>query len=1459
MSQVTNPAGKVTSYTYDATGDLTSVTDPLDRVTSFTYGTGSEAHLLPTMTDPDGGVVTNVYNASGQVTSQTDPMGLTTTYAYAGNNFSTSGGTTTTTDPHGNVEVQSSEDGLLMSLTKGVNGSDPSTWTYAYTSTTDGVTTVTDPDGHTTTYTYDAYGNKTSVTDALGNTTTTTYNAFNEPLVTTDPMGVTTTDSYDSTGNLLSNTVTGTGGSPTETTPYDVCESSCPTGYELGDVESVTDPAGDVTNEGYDTYGDLTSVATHPSSTASDTTKYVYNVLGQEVCEASPDATATGISCPAAGQPRVTETTTYSYDADGELLSVTDAGGNTTSYAYDADGSQTSVTNPTGNVTKTTYDHDDRVTSVTQGYSTSSASITSYGYDIAPGSASCSSSVTGATYCTTTTDPNGLLTTDYYNAKNQLIESVQPNAGITTDTYNVAGNLVTQTTPGGTATYGYDADNRLTSITYSNPASGFAAAPNVTYTYNADSQRTKMTDGTGTTDYTYDSLGRLSSTTNGAGSAVSDAYNLDNQVTSITYPGTHTVTQRYNSAGQESSVTDWLGHKTSFSYDADGNLTTEGYPNSTSATYAYNATDQSTNIAAKKGSTTLGSFSSTRNADGLVATETDTGVPSPTSQTYAYDPLIQLSSTSTGSYTYDPTGDPTKLASGATLSYSTGTEELASLTKGSTTTNFTYNAQGDRTASTAAGASATYSFDQAGRLVGFSSGPITESSPTTVSAGGSYTCAAGSDEHVYCWGFNRFGQLGNDTTTNSSTPVEVHGPTNVGHLSTVTQVSAGTFTTCALTAAHHVYCWGTGGFGQLGNGTRTSELTPVEVHGPTNSGDLSTVTQVAPGTFSCALTSAGHVYCWGTNTFAELGIGTETTTQSTPVEVHGPTNSGYLSTVTQVSKNTYSTCALTSAKNVYCWGTNAADRLDNGTDTSEPTPAEVHGPTNTGYLSTVTQVAEGTDATCAVTTSKHVYCWGRNTSGQLGIGTTTFQSSPVEVHGPTNSGHLATIIQIATNYTLTCAITVSKHLYCWGYNGDGELGNGTTAEERTPVEVHGRTNSGYLSTVAQVTTGFRFVCALVSSKAVCWGHNNGGELGNGTTTNSSVAVQVSTLEPPFHASYAYNGDGLRMSKTVGSTEESFTWNVNTSSGNPYLLVDGTYDYVYGPGGLPLEQIKGTTVLYYVHDQLGSTRILTNSSGSVAATYTYDPYGTLEGSTGSATNPFGFAGAYTDTESGLLYLVNRYYDPVTGQFLSVDPAVSLTDEPYSYTTDDPVNSTDPSGEGATGTGAYANAEAEFCGKHPATCYTPITAAISGFVSQHWHVAAQVFTVVAAGLGSAWCISATAGLCALALPEIGGLTGAAVYGEGGGQHTLGGYLSATAQGAIGGSIALVCAAGTCAVAGSVVAGGALTNGLWGAAQGAWDYANSDQCHTATGYVSAGANGFAQGGVPWDEIFKFLRGGE
>ena len=211
--------------------------------------------------------------------------------------------------------------------------------------------------------------------------------------------------------------------------------------------------------------------------------------------------------------------------------------------------------------------------------------------------------------------------------------------------------------------------------------------------------------------------------------------------------------------------------------------------------------------------------------------------------------------------------------------------------------------------------------------VALSPGVAGAATATSVSTGNnSSTCATNATDGVDCWGYNYFGQLGNNTTTQEPTPVAVLGVNGTGTLSGATSVSVGYDSNCATLSAGGVDCWGDNRDGELGNNSATQELTPVAVVDVGNTGAfLSGVASVSVGVESaCAALTTGGVDCWGSNIDGDLGLGNTTTTNSeTPVAVVGVGGTGTLSGVTSVSVGFYSTCATLSAGGVDCWGFNA--------------------------------------------------------------------------------------------------------------------------------------------------------------------------------------------------------------------------------------------------------------------------------------------------------------------------------------------------------------------------------------------------------------------------------------------------------------------------------------------------------------------------------------------------------
>ncbi len=263
------------------------------------------------------------------------------------------------------------------------------------------------------------------------------------------------------------------------------------------------------------------------------------------------------------------------------------------------------------------------------------------------------------------------------------------------------------------------------------------------------------------------------------------------------------------------------------------------------------------------------------------------------------------------------------------------------------------------------------------------------------------------------------------------------------------------------------------------------------------------------------------------------------------------------------------------------------------------------------------------------------------------------------------------------------------------YDADDRLTNaGSTAYEYDAANNPTKLGSGsykynsadQLETGPSVTYSYneqdeRTKAAPTSGPATTYGYD---EAENLTTVERPKEGEVAKIED----SYTYNGEGLRASQTISGSTSYLTW--DTSEELPLLLNDGTNSYIYGPAGLPLEQINNSTaaVLYLHHDQAGSTRLLTGSTGNDEATFSYGAYGEGTGHTGTATTPLGYDGQYTSNDTGLIYLRAREYDPSTAQFLSVDPAVAVTEEPYSYAEDDPINREDRSGlaSGAFGLGS-----------------------------------------------------------------------------------------------------------------------------------------------------------------------------
>ena len=371
-----------------------------------------------------------------------------------------------------------------------------------------------------------------------------------------------------------------------------------------------------------------------------------------------------------------------------------------------------------------------------------------------------------------------------------------------------------------------------------------------------------------------------------------------------------------------------------------------------------------------------------------------------------------------------------------------------------------------------------------------------------ISASSAYTCAI-ADNTGWCWGSNGNGQLGNKTTTNAKLPVNVVKSdgtvlTNVVHV--VTSVNGAH--TCAITDTNLLWCWGGNVSGQLGTGTFVNANAAVRVKKSATL-TLDNVTNVSVGgAHTCAIADQ-TVYCWGNSTYGETGLGafSSRTNYATTVT----SNSTPFTGASEISAGFRHTCAI-KAGNVWCWGLDLQGQLGDGSlRVNKVYPVQVIKQDNTA-LSNVTQISSGNFHTCAMTSTGEMWCWGFNQFGQLGDGT-TLDGTPNSSSMPPGRSRAVRVLRsagvaltgvtaIATGGNSSCAV-ISGAAWCWVYNDKGQLGNGTTTNRLYPVQVIG-TNGTPLANVDDLSGGLEHTCAVANQKALCWGENGAGQLGDNT-------------------------------------------------------------------------------------------------------------------------------------------------------------------------------------------------------------------------------------------------------------------------------------------------------------------------------------------------------------------------
>jgi RHS repeat-associated protein len=1335
---MTEPAGRTLTFTLDANRHVTSVADTASPVraiaysyvgselrtvtslkantadttpTTWQYGYDPTTHQITSVTNPRGHQMTTHYNQS-RVDYQIDYSGARTDFAYSGTNPLTVTVTAPTNNAAGTRPVtQYTFTNLLMtSRIDGYGTAQAAEWQYEYDSTTFQETKVIDPYLNAAmTSSYDTLrGNQLWVEDALERRTTFTYNLRNLVRTTTDKTGVVTTYEYndadgvgdDDDGPNLVEVCAPLGALPTP--PQTIsCNSAGVTkqrtqyGYtdptKPGDRKTMTDAENKVWNYSYDTYG-LLSEEIDPEDNKTTTT---YDNVGRIQSTVAPKGNVVG------GTPNDYKTT-YQTNPFGDVERVTDPLGKFSIRHYDQNRNVDTESDPNNHATGYVFDNLNRVIQVNRADSTTLGN--QYWAD-----GSLRAQIDGATAATNYAyDPLGRLST-----------VIDPNVRTTTYGYDLVGNLKTRQEQGGNCgtdsgcvTYNYNTLQQLTGVAYSDPATTDITA----VTYDSVGRRKTQTLSDGRVyKWDWDSLGRLEKTTDPDTTAVGYGWDLNNHLTKLAYPGgsctatpnVKCVTRTYDDAGRFTAVSDWDGNTTAFDYDENSNNDTVTFPTGTDNvdTFTYDRADRMSGSTFKQGGTTLGSLSYTRSNSGQLKSETKTGLPGG-NQTYNYDSVDRLTNVNTWfSYGYDSADNLTTLLNGTRL-VSDPANQLcftapSGITGGSCTeppdgsTSYEHDSRGNRTKVTPpTGRPSTMTYDQDNRLKQVNQGAEGEYNPTwsTVTmvdtTTGAGTCdpspcaapgggATMSAKVTGGWSGipdSARAVMLNVTASGSTAPgyLTVY-PSNLASNPGTSNLNFGTGEQVSNSVVAKISA---DGRVKIFNGSSAGVDIRVEVTGwfaePSAEGGT-TFEPVTPTRL--VFTPGGGSIC-DPNPCAQLN---GNSSMAVDVTGAGPVPA---SGVSAVAVNV--TVLLTAAAGnmtVYKNGT---------TEPAQPnlywTAGELHAAMVIVPVDVDGRIRLENNSTGAT----HVIV------DVQGYFTTAPDSTPNVLKTLTPARVLDT--QTSTGVcTPDCTRLQAATATTVQISGQGGIPTGATAASVTITAINGST-LGWLqaapdgSFVAGATSVVNYDTGeTVANSAILQLPANGK-----IVVYSPAAVDVTIdvngyfAAPQSTFNYGYDGDGLRRTKTWQYLPVTYRYSLAEGLAQPieenFVNLVHTY-FIYGPDGLPIEQITeylGTvTKVWFHHDQLGSTRLLTDENGNWRTKYSYDPYGNPAGTETNSAYPTvttnqQYAGQYTDTETGYQYLRARYYDPTTGRFLTRDPIEALTRSAYGYVGGSPLNYTDPAG-------------------------------------------------------------------------------------------------------------------------------------------------------------------------------------